>query len=184
MKNQLTNRLSLTKAEKDQCYEDITYRLNCMLSWDLFIYIRDKFQNQRSVFYQGEVLDPAFEISIVFGRQLLQFLKITAKENALDEFVVRKNDDITIDHLGLTYSRSPLETVRTRFQEKPLLDLLKVANKSVAHLTKSPATTEEQGNLKTARMIIYELILEYVPEIDTAKIRWTQKDAFRDAILQ
>jgi len=167
---------------KKQCIKDITFRLNCMMSWDLFVYIKEKYKNDQSVYSTGHVLDPALEVSAIFGRQLLEFLKIKKKENKLIEYTGRKIDDITIDFL---YSAAfPIQDILVQKNESDLVQLIKVADKATAHFTLTHTTDNEFISMQNARFVIYELILNYIPDLNKDEIRWEKRDEYPDAIMQ
>jgi len=156
-----------------------------MLSWDLFVYISKKYKNERSVYATGHVLDPVLEISAVFGRQLLEFLKIKKPKNqdTLIEYSGHEMDDITIDMLYPSMVSLPLNDSLTINNKIHLVRLIKVANKATAHFTRTSTTDEEFESMTIARMTIYDLMLKYVPDIDQSAVRWTQRDTYPDAIM-
>jgi hypothetical protein len=156
------------------------------MSWDLFVYIKERYKNERSVYATGHVLDPVLEVSAVFGRQLLQFLKIKKpkSKDVLDEYVGNESDDVTIDLVYPTMTSFPLDDPLTKSNELHLVRLIKVANKATAHFTRTPTTDDEFESMKLARLVIYELVLKYVPDIDRNEIRWTQRDQYPDAIMK
>jgi hypothetical protein len=93
---------NLSEGQQQQYIRDVIYKLNCLMSWDLFKYIQEKYKNEKSAYKTGQIVEPAFEASAVFGRQLLGFLKIKKKfkKNELDKSIKPKNDDdLTIDTL-------------------------------------------------------------------------------------
>jgi hypothetical protein len=176
----------LTGIQRLQVIKDASFKLNCMLTWDLFVFIKDKYKNDRSVFATGHLLDPALEISAVFGRQLLEFLKIKKpkSQNILTDYSGHESDDITIDMLYPSMTLFPLQDSLTKSNEIHLVRLIKVARKATAHFTRTPTTDEEFESMKIARMVIHDLVLKYMPDIDKNEIRWTQKDFYTDAIMQ
>jgi len=175
----------LTDQQKAQCIKDAKFRLDCLMTWDLFVYIQEKYKNERSVYATGHVLDPVLEVSAVFGRQLLQFLKIKKpkSKDILEEYVGQESDDVTIDLLYPTMTSFPLHDPLTKKNELDLVRLIKVANKATAHFTRTPTTIEEFESMKTARLVIYELVLKYIPDINRNEVRWTQRDQYTDAIM-
>lgn len=176
----------LNETQRQQCIKDAVFRLNCMLTWDLFVYIQRKYNNTKSVYAKGHLLDPALEISAVFGRQLLEFFKIKKPKNQdeLVDYSGHENDDITIDLLYPSMTSFPLQDDLIQENKIHLVRLIKVANKSTAHFTRTQTTEEEFESMKIARMVIYELVLKYIPDINRSDIRWTQRDNYRDAIMQ
>ena len=161
-----------------------------MLAWDLFVHISNRYKNERSVYVTGQVLQPAFEVSAIFGRQLLNFLKIKKNnKNELIEFIGKGKDDLTIDCIYPSMTSFPLQDNLAQTNQNDLLTLIKVADKAIAHFTKEPTTDEEFQSLKNARMVIYELILKYFPDIINTpnyktEIRWMDRDNYTDAIIQ
>ncbi|HYI76743.1 MAG TPA: hypothetical protein VEW65_03930 [Chryseolinea sp.] len=185
-----------SKSERQQCVKDIVYRVNAMLAWDLMVYVKEKYkpknerENKESVYGQSQVVVPALEISIVFGRQLLEFLKITWDRSTgkLDEFPQKNRktypDDILILSLYPSLTTRPLQDPTVAANEVHLIRLIKVANKAAAHLTTTSTTDDEFESMKIARQVIYQLVLKYVPDIATSDIWWTTKDDQRNAILE
>jgi hypothetical protein len=174
----------LTDGQRKQAIIDAKFRLDSMLSWDLFDFIKNKYNNPKSVYATGHIADPVLEISAVFGRQLLQFLKIRKpkKHDTLEEYCGTELDDITIDLLYPNMPTLPLNDSLTIQNTIHLVRLIKVANKATAHFTREQTTSEEFESMKIARKIIYELMLKYVPDIDTKEIRWTNRNDFMDAL--
>lgn len=179
-----------------QILKDITYRVNSMLAWDLMVYTKHKYagfnksNGLTSAYDNSLVLDPAFEISIVFGRQLLDFLRINydSRKNALEDKIAlnkkqTRSDDIFIDFLYPNMTSFPLGHPLTKKNDLQLLHLLKVANKAAAHLTTTCTTEPEFENLRIARQTIYELILHYVPDLNKDLIWWSNRDDQRNATL-
>lgn len=177
---------TLDSKQRQQCLKNVTFRLNCMLTWDLFVFIKDKFKNDRSVYATGHLLDPALEISSVFGRQLLGFLKIKKHytEDRLIEYFGKEDDDVTIESLYPTMTTFPLQDELTTVNEIHLVRLIKVANKATAHFTLTETTYDEFESMKTARQVIFELVLKYIPDIDKNEIRWIQRDNYKDALIE
>ncbi len=138
------------------------------MSWDLFKYIQEKHKNERSVYKTGQIVEPAFEASAIFGRQLLGFLKIKRKykKNELIEFTVSNNsDDLTIDSLYTSEIGVFHLQELTEENKNDLINLIKVADKAIAHFTKNHTKHQEFASLENARLVIYNLILKYVPDI-------------------
>jgi hypothetical protein len=161
------------------------------MSWDLFKYIQEKYKNERSVYLTGQILEPAFEVSAIFGRQLLGFLKIKKikNKNELVKFSGNDSDDLTIDlfypsNIGI-FCLDEL----TEENQKDLINLIKVADKAIAHFTRVPSKNEELSSLENARLIIYDLILKHVPDIANypnykTEIRWMDRNNYTDAIIK
>lgn len=181
---------------KTQILKDITYRVNSMLAWDLMVYTEQKYAdfNKRrgltSVYSNSLVLEPAFEISIVFGRQLLDFLRINydSKLSKLEDKIELgkkqvRADDVYINFFQPNITSFPLDHPLTKENEIHLSHLLKVANKAAAHLTSAGTTQIEFESLTIAKQTIYELILHYVPALNKDLIWWSRKDDQRNATL-
>jgi hypothetical protein len=85
--------MTLSDQEKlDYLKEHIPYRLNSLRAWDLCIAKRrsnslEDESERGKCNWESHYLDPAFEISIIFGRSLLQFLGLTCRNNSLEYFV-------------------------------------------------------------------------------------------------
>lgn len=141
-----------------------------MLSPDLIEYrkgtqISSEIKKRR--YEDSLVLEPAFEISIVFGRSLLHFLGITYDSKNKD--LARrhpKGDDLTIRDVYPEKDFCPLDDQLILENKECLCTIIKVANKSVAHLTSTLSNENEHRQLATARSTIYRLMLKYVPDIN------------------
>lgn len=164
---------------KDYIENHLPYRLNCMMARDIMAFRRTK--KDSDVLYKGIgyhpyddsiVIEPAFEISLVFGRALLQFLGINydSKTAELKDFNSIKADDITLKSLFPNRDYCKLSDDIIQINKHSICTLMKLANKSVAHLTKNQANNKELQLLTPARIAIYHLILKYVPEIDINKL--------------
>lgn len=157
----------------------LPYRINSMLAHDLIMYrktIADFNKIKDFCYGDSTVVEPIFEISIIFGRSLLNFLGLTfnKKKNKI-ETIQLKNDDLTIQSLfpnrDLCTPDDPI--VKENYDE--LCTIIKLANKSVAHLTSEIPETKssDHDKLPKARLAIYNLMLKYVPEMNKDKIWWT-----------
>jgi len=157
----------------------LPYRLNCLMARDIMTFRKAK--KDSDVLYKGKgyhpyedsiVIDPAFEISLVFGRALLQFIGIGYhdKTQELKPFESNKPDDITLKSLFPNRDFCKLNEKIIELNNDAICSLMKVANKSVAHLTKNQSNNAELESLKAAKIAVYDLVLKYVPEIDTNKL--------------
>ncbi len=174
----MITRVEETKRD-DYLNEHIPYRLNSLQAYDLYISRRspgikdDEYKTkelpEKRCYWESEFLEPAFEVSILFGRSLLNFLGLTMKNNKLDYFVSNKNDDVQIWDIIPGKSPYPLERINEKDQQD-LCNLIKVSNKSAAHLTTKTSTNEELESLLKAREIIYKLVLEYVDGLKTKNL--------------
>ncbi len=164
------------ESKDDYLNEHLPYRINFLLAPDLITHRRNTtHSNELKVkcYQDSLVLEPTFEISIIFGRALLQFLGITynVRESKLGVYSP-KPDDITIKSLFPERQFCPLDDEIIIQNQAELCTIIKIANKSVAHLTTVFSSGEEQQHLSNARMTIYKLILKYIPEINKQKIWW------------
>jgi len=53
----------LNDKEKQKCLDDAAYRLNCLMAYDLYLFIQNKYKNNGSVYATGHILEPSIEIS-------------------------------------------------------------------------------------------------------------------------
>ncbi|MES2514722.1 MAG: hypothetical protein V4580_11285 [Bacteroidota bacterium] len=177
-----TSRVSLNNAEiQEYLVDHLPYRLNSLRAWDLYLARRkaDRYENETpslKCYWESELLEPAYEISIVFGRSLLNFLGIKRGSNGLENFESNQisnmdKDTIFIWHINSNKRAYPINNLDNKEQEH-LVNLLKVANKSVAHLTNKTSTKIELDSLIPARQIIYKIMLEYVDGLKTSKLWW------------
>ena len=166
----------MTQEQSDYLNKHLPYRINCMLAPDLITHRRNTdISNEIKVWcYQDSlVLEPAFEISIIFGRALLHFLGIDYDRTTLDLKVFRpKPDDVTIESLFPCRPFCPLNDTLVIRYKTALCLIIRIANKSVAHLTTVVSNDQEHRQLEDAREIIYKLVLKYVPEINKSNIWW------------
>lgn len=167
-----------------KCLENARYRLNCMMDYDLYVFIQKKNNNPNSVYATGQLLEPAFEISIVFGRQLLQFLKITKpkKKDELELFCGNDDDDVMIDQYYPSMTDFPINDPLALANKIHLVRLFTVANKATAHFTNKETKKEQFESLEKARKVIYELMMKYLPDLKNLDIRWRDRDNFSDAV--
>ena len=147
-----------------------------MLSPDLITHRRGTAKSHEmieSCYSDSLVLEPAFEISIVFGRALLQFLGIglDPKSEDLYRHSPRPND-LTIKSIYPHKDFVSLGDDLILPSRTNLCTIIKIANKSVAHLTSTQSNEGEHGQLEIARMTIYKLMLKHVPDINKQKIWW------------
>lgn len=157
----------------------LPYRINSMLSPDLITHRRKQgiSAEMRVKCYEDSlVLEPSFEISIIFGRSLLNFLGITLDFRTNDLRHYRsKEDDLTIRDIYPNGNHNTLQDQIVLDNKDKLCTIMKLANKSVAHLTSSMSNEEEHSQLASARLTIYRLMLKYVPEINKSAIWWHQQ---------
>lgn len=161
----ITNELRQEYLEKH-----LPYRLNSMLSPDLMTHRRGtqiSAELKSKCYSDSLVLEPAFEISIIFGRALLNFLGITLdlKTNELKRLSPR-TDDLTVIDIYPEGNFCPLDDPIVVDNKESLSIIIRIANKSVAHLTSTLSNPNELAMLERARFSIYQLILKYVPDIN------------------
>lgn len=154
----------------------LPYRINSMLSPDLITHRRNtgiSSEMIESCYKDSLVLEPSFEISIVFGRALLQFLGISIdpKSGDLARHSPRSND-LTIKSIYLDRDFVQLDDELVVPNRTNLCTIIKIANKSVAHLTSTLSNADEHGQLEKARLTIYQLMLKHIPDINRKNIWW------------
>ena len=157
----------------------LPYRINSMLAHDLIMHRKTTshfYSIRDSCYGDSTVVEPIFEISIIFGRTLLNFLGLTYdKENNKIKTIQPKNDDLTIQSLFPNKNLCTPEDPIVKENHDELCTIIKLANKSVAHLTSeiSETKTGDHDKLPKARIAIYNLMLKYVPEMNKDNIWWT-----------
>jgi hypothetical protein len=167
----------MTKNQINQYLnKHIPYKLNSLLAWDYLLYLKQQPQisNERRYAYsESQVVEPAFEISIISGRSLLQFLGITysAKNKNLVEFKSPKPDDVQVWHLISGKPPYPISKLKAK-ERKALCTLMKIANKASAHLTTKSSRKNELEALPQARQIIYRMVMDYVDNINKNNVWW------------
>lgn len=173
--------ISITDPKEKAEYLDkhLTYRINSMLAYDLIIHRKTTPEYaavKDSCYGDSPILEPIFEISIIFGRTLLNFLGLSFdKTNNKIVAFNPKADDLTIKSLFPDRKFCAINHQIVLENHDALCTLIKLANKSVAHLTASviEITANDQEKLPKARKAIYKLMLEHVPEMNKEKIWWT-----------
>lgn len=174
--------MTLSPTQIKEYLEDhLPYRLNSLRVWDLYLSRRkaknyEEEEEKLKCYWEGELLQPSLEISIVFGRSLLNFLGIKRDGAGLKNFESHEitqleKDSIFIWHVNPGKKAYPIGNIK-RSEQKHLVNLIKVANKSSAHLTIKTSTQDEQDSLVPARQIIYRIMLDYVDGLDTKTIWW------------
>jgi hypothetical protein len=122
-------------------------------------------------------VEPIFEISIIFARTLLNFIGLTyTRDNGISRFNA-KSDDLTIKSLFPERDYCPLDEKIVTDNYDALCTIIKLANKSVAHMTSgvTQTTSNDHDVLPQARKAVYELMIKYVPEMNKEKIWWTSQ---------
>lgn len=157
-------------TRQDYLNRHLPYRINSMLSPDLIEHRRNNCTSKElkiRCFSDSLILEPTFEISIVFGRSLLNFLGIgNNKQNDKLVKYAGQHDDITLKSLYPNMSFNPIDDEMVTQFNSNFCTIIKIANKSVAHLSSNESSPCEQALLKDARMAIYRLMLKYVPDIN------------------
>ena len=100
------------------------------------------------------------------------------KKNEIIRFIP-KPDDLTIKSLFPDRDYCPLDDPIIIENTAGFCKIIELANKSVAHLTTTTSKTKssEHDILPSARLAVYRLILNYLPEIEKSNIWWyTQVD--------
>jgi hypothetical protein len=177
--------MTLNQSQIDEYLnEHLPYRLNSLRAWDIYVLRRKAKEyknepNRTKCYWEGEQLQPALEVSIVFGRSLLNFLGIKRDGSGLRNFQaheVKPEDKDTIFIWHVNYGKPAYPTSRINVSdEQHLLNLIKVANKSTAHLTIKTSSESELDSLGYAREIIYRIMLDYVDGLDKSNLWWENK---------
>lgn len=174
-----TQRNMSEDLKQEYLNKHLPYRINSLLAHDLILH-RKKLASYTDIkdrcYGDSLTLEPAFEISPIFGRSLLNFLGLGLNSlNNIDRKLPR-GTDFTIKDLFPERDFCPIDDPIIIKNNLQLSTLITVADKSVAHLT-SVTVQQDHDKLPDARKAIYALILKYVPEINKNKIWWyTQVD--------
>ena len=67
----------------------------------------------------------------------------------------------------------PLSTLNT-IEQQDLCNILKIANKSSAHLTSNFATDGEFASLVPGRGLVFRMVIEYVDNLNKTSLWWIQ----------
>jgi hypothetical protein len=171
--------MTLTSQQQlEYLKKHIPYRLNSLMAWDIYISRRttsnyEEENENKKCYWQSEFLQPAFEISIVFARGLIQFLGLRLKENQLINFHSTKGDDVQVWDVIPSKKEYPLSALN-KTEQQHLCNILKVANKSSAHLTSVFSTKEEFTSLIPARLLVFKMVTEYVDKLDKTSLWWRE----------
>ncbi len=154
----------------------LPYRINGLLAHDLILY-RKKLANYNSIkdtcYGDSLILEPAFEISPIFGRSLLNFLGLGI--DSANKKIDRKEPwgtDISIKSLFPDREFCPIDDPIILEYNVNLVTIIKLADKSVAHMTSVKTEEREHEKLPEGCKAIYDLLLKYVPEINKQEIWW------------
>lgn len=167
----------MTEALKNEYLnKHLPYRLNSLMAHDMMLHRKELPQYdliKDSCYGDSLVVEPAFEISLIFGRSLLNFLGLGL--NFSNNTINRKEPrgtDFSIKDLFPTRDFCDLnDPILINFNVN-LATLIKIADKSVAHMTSILTQEEEHAKLPDARKAIYCLVLKYIPEIKKENIWW------------
>ena len=158
----------------DYINKHLPYRLNSLMARDIMTYRQNNIflsKNQKISPYEDSlVIEPAFEISLVFGRALLQFIGISYDKDGEFESPRFRTDDVTLKSIFPNRAFCDKNDSLLKENNFAIAALFKIANKSVAHLTSKLSNDREHELLPRARKAIYHLVLKYVPEIDVNKL--------------
>ena len=159
----------------------IPYRLNSLMAWNINVSRRsannyEEENENKKCYWESEFLQPAFEISIVFARGLIQFLGLGLKKNKLinfdiKKFDIKKEDDVYVWGVIPGKQAYPLSKLN-KIEQKDLCNILKIANKSSAHLTSNFSTDEEFDSLISGRKLVFRMVTEYVDNLDKTLLWW------------
>lgn len=192
--------VKLDSPEKiQQALNDIKFRMNSMMAYDIYNYLFKKYEQKNknekltSIYCENHLLDPSYEIAIVFGRQLLDFLQIGHNLNRkkyidkLDDPLVYKNnikdDDLFLSSFpGVT--TLPLQDPLIKRYDRQIKSIIKVANKASAHLTFSHTTEQEFLDVREIKPIIHDLCIKYVPNLPQENLWWLNKDNMKNAHIE
>lgn len=177
--------------DRNKVLSDIIYRMNGLMAHDLFLYIKDKFGNDSlSAYSLGHILEPAFVTSVISGRILLEFLRIKKRKNKEELYPSELKDDM-LDDLTITHFNKDINKSELPFYHRLVLEnhedlvfFLKISNKIIAHCTLFKATNEELERLKIVKLVIYNLVLEYMPEMPVNKLNWNNRNDFVDILIR
>lgn len=184
-----------TNEKIQQATKDLKYRLNSMMAYDIYNHLFEKYKciNEEngltSIYHESHIIDPALEISIVFGRQLLDFLQIGHNKatGQLDNPLIYKRNSIKPDDLFLSsfpgITKFPLADSIVTTYDRHIKSIIKVANKASAHMTFSHTTDQEFLDIKEIKPIIFDLCLKYIPNITHDNLWWFNRDSIKNAYM-
>jgi hypothetical protein len=162
----------------------LPYRINSMLSPDLITHRRSTRISSdmiESCYKDSLILEPSFEVSILFGRALLQFLGIGLDPRSGDlASHSPRPTDLTVKSIYPDRDFVQLDDELVVPNRTNFCTIIKIANKSVAHMTSTLSNADEHGQLEKARLTICQLMLKHVPDINKKNIWWyDQVERFR-----
>lgn len=167
------------EVQREYLQKHIPYRLNSLMAWDIYILRRGnkKYEDaapNKKCYFESEFLEPAFEISIVFARSLIQFLGLQTKNDKLQYFASKIDEDVQIWDVIPGKQPYPL-TKLNDLEQKHLCNIIKIANKASAHMTTKFSTKEELDSLEPGREILFNMVLEYVDNLERKELWWLNK---------
>src|SRR5690348_18276134 len=89
----------------------LPYRINSMLAHDLIMRRKTEtdFDDLKKRCYgDSTIVEPIFEISLIFGRSLLNFLGLTCANNRISQFIP-SGDDVTLRSIFPERQYCPLD---------------------------------------------------------------------------
>jgi hypothetical protein len=95
------------------------------------------------------------------------------KENKLFNFYSNKEDDVQIWDVIPGKQAYPLSILNS-IEKQNLCNILKIANKSSAHLTLNFATDEEFASLIPGRRLVFRMVTEYVDNLNKSCLWWIE----------
>jgi hypothetical protein len=172
----MKEKLIVDPQEKVEYLEKhLPYRINSLLAHDLMLLRKERSVAMRAPthpYSDSLVVEPMFEISLVFGRSLLHFLGVDSDGAGSFRHPTRRNDDVSIKSLFPDRDYCAFDDLELIKHKDAIVALLKSANKSVAHLTSLVTDDVDQSVFPEARLAVYRLMLKKVPEINREKIWW------------
>lgn len=155
---------------------DFPYRLNSLMAHDMILHRKKQahFDEIKDRCYGDSlVVEPVFEISPIFGRSLLNFLGLGLdyKTNKINRKEPR-GTDFSIKNLFPEREFCALDDPIILQHNDNLATLIRIADKSVAHLTSVLTQESDHEKLPYARKAVYDLILKHIPEINKQNIWW------------
>lgn len=153
----------------------LPYRINSMLAHDLLLWRKAKSVGRFAPshpYHDSLVLEPIFEISLVFGRSLMHFIGIDIDRSGKFKPPSRREDDVSIKSLFPDRDYCSIDDPEIVAHKAAIVALLISANRSVAHLTSFVTTEIDQSLFPEARLAIYRLMLKHLPEMNRDKIWW------------
>ena len=172
--------MSLVQCQIDELLgKDLPYIINSMLAYDLMMHRKRngiKPELKDTCYGDSPVVEPAFELGPIFGRSLLNFLGLSA-DKSYSKIILKafRDTDIRITCLGPGYNLCDVNHAIVQKDISSLLVMMKLADKSIAHMTTIKSQESEHAHLYPAKLATYQLMLEHVHGINKSKIWWTEQ---------